>query len=71
MATWKHLGKVEYKVGSREKGCSVSTDQPLGLPFSSPGDLPDPGIKLISPEAPALADRFFTIKPRVKPQGHV
>ena len=28
-----------------------------GLPFLSPGDLPDPGIK---PESPALAGRFFT-----------
>ena len=28
-----------------------------GLPFPSPGDLPDPEIK---PESPALADGFFT-----------
>ena len=28
-----------------------------GLPFLPPGDLPDPGIKLMSP---ALADGFFT-----------
>ena len=28
-----------------------------GLPFSSPGDLPNPGIE---PESPALAGRFFT-----------
>ena len=33
------------------------------LPFPSPGDLPDPGIKLLSPEAPALADRFFFLTP--------
>ena len=31
-----------------------------GLPFPSPGDLPDPGIKLTSP---ALAGRFFTTEP--------
>ena len=31
-----------------------------GLPFPSPGDLPDPGIK---PLSPALAGRFFTIEP--------
>ena len=31
-----------------------------GLPFPSPGDLPDPGIKLTSP---ALAGRFFTAEP--------
>jgi len=31
-----------------------------GLPFSSPGDLPDPGIKPASPGSPALAEGFFT-----------
>ena len=30
------------------------------LPFPPPGDLPDPGIELMSP---ALADRFFTPEP--------
>ena len=30
------------------------------LPFSSPGDFPDPGIKATSP---ALAGRFFTTEP--------
>ena len=33
-----------------------------GLPFSSPGDLPYTGIKLVSPE---LAGGFFTSKPPV------
>ena len=28
--------------------------------FSSPGDLPKPGIKLVSPVSPALAGWFFT-----------
>ena len=31
-----------------------------GLPFPSPGDLPNPGIKLTSFASPALAGRFFT-----------
>jgi len=31
-----------------------------GLPLSSPGDLPDPGIKLTSLMSLALAGRFFT-----------
>ena len=31
-----------------------------GLPFPSPGDLPDPGIKPASPVYPALAGGFFT-----------
>ena len=32
-----------------------------GLPFPTPGDLPDPGMGPISPASPALAERFFTI----------
>ena len=31
-----------------------------GLPFPSPGELPDPGIE---PESPALAGGFFTAEP--------
>ena len=35
-----------------------------GLPFTSPGDLPDPGIKPTSPAASAtLAGEFFTAEP--------
>ena len=36
-----------------------------GLPFPPPGDLPDPGIKLLSP---TLASRFFTAEPSGKPR---
>ena len=36
----------------------------VGLPFLSPGDLPNPEIKLVSP---ALAGRFFTTAPPGKP----
>ena len=35
-----------------------------GLPFPSPGDLPDPGIE---PVSPALAGRYFTTVPPEKP----
>ena len=35
-----------------------------GLPFPSPGDLPDPGIEPTSSE---LSRRFFTTKPPGKP----
>ena len=35
-----------------------------GLPFPSPGDLPDPGIE---PVSPALAGGFFTTEPPGKP----
>ena len=38
---------------SRQEYCS-------GLPFPSPGDLPDPGIK---PRSPALAGGFFPAEP--------
>ena len=39
-----------------------------GLPFPSPGDLTEPGIKPESPESPALAGRFFNTLPPEKPQ---
>ena len=35
-----------------------------GLPFPSPGDLPNPGIR---PASPTLADRFFTTELPGKP----
>ena len=38
-----------------------------GLPFPTPGDLPDPGIKQVSPVSPALAGGFFTTVPPGKP----
>ena len=34
-----------------------------GLPFPSPGDLPNPGIELTSLLPPALAGGFFTVVP--------
>ena len=34
-----------------------------GLPFPSPGDLPNPGIKPVSPMSPVLAGRFLTTEP--------
>ena len=34
-----------------------------GLPFPSPGNLPDPGIEPVSPTPPLLAGRFFTTEP--------
>ena len=39
-----------------------------GLPFASPGDLPNLGIELMSPTSPVLADRFFTTEPPGNPQ---
>ena len=37
-----------------------------GEPFPTPGDLPDPGIKLVSLVSPTLAGGFFTTEPLVK-----
>ena len=37
-----------------------------GLSFPSPGDLPDPEIKLMSPAFPSLAGRLFTTEPSGK-----
>ena len=34
-----------------------------GLPFSSPGDLPNPGIEPVSLLSPTLAGRFFITAP--------
>ena len=39
-----------------------------GLSFPSPGDLPDPGIKLASS---TLAGRFFTTEPSGKPMTNI
>ena len=33
-----------------------------GLPFPTPGDLPNPGIKPVSPASPASAGGFFTTR---------
>ena len=42
-----------------------------GLPFSLPGDLPDPGIEPTSLASPAWAGRFFTTVPPGKPVATV
>ena len=38
------------------------------MPFSSPGDLPDPEIE---PVSPALAERFFITEPPGKPDSFI
>ena len=41
-----------------------------GLPFHSPGDIPDPGIEPMSPVSPTLASGFFTTrKPKMSHLG--
>ena len=48
------------------KGFSRQEDW-SGLTFPPPGDLPNPGIKPMSPASPALAGEFFTTEPPEKP----
>ena len=51
---WTTVHQAPLSMGfPRQEYCS-------GLPFHSPGDLPNPGIELISP---SLASRFFTTEP--------
>ena len=38
-----------------------------GLPFPSPGDLPDPGMETVSLVSRALPSGFFTAEPPGKP----
>ena len=42
-----------------------------GLPFSTPGDLPDPAIEPESLVSPALAGRFFATMPPGKPGNDI
>ena len=41
-----------------------------GLPFPSPGDLPDPGIEPAFLASPALAGGFLTTEPSGSPASH-
>ena len=58
MTPWTIVLQAALTMGfSRQEYCS-------GLPFPSPGNLPDPGIE---PETPVLAGKFFTTEPLEKP----
>ena len=43
-----------------------SPSKNTGLPCPPPGDLPNPGIELVSLMSPALAGGFFTTEPPEK-----
>ena len=53
--------------GSSAHGIFPRQEYWSGLPFPSPGDLPDPGIEPVSPDSPALAGKLFTTEPPGKP----
>ena len=74
MYVWVHAQSV-HPIGLFATPWTVAHQVPLSLefprqeywsklPFPSPGDLPDPGIELMSP---ALADGFYNIEPPGKP----
>ena len=48
--------------------CPQSSPSKSGLPFPSPGDLPDPGMESVSP---ALVGRLFTTEPSRKPRMQI
>ena len=54
---WRRGGIFNFTQAPPSMGFS-SREYWSGLPFPSPGDLPDPGMK---PRSPALAGRFFAI----------
>ena len=67
---WVHAqapSRVQLFATPRTAACQSSLSTELsrqeygsGLPFPSPGDLPDPGIE---PKSPALTGGFFTTEP--------
>ena len=66
------LSRVRLLMTSRMVACQVPLSMEFprqtyqsGLPFPSPGDFPNWGIKLMSS---ALAGRFFTSEPPGKPK---
>ena len=61
MTPWTVAHQLLCAWDSPDKNTGVGCQ---GLPFPSPGDLPDSGIE---PTSPALAGRFFTTKPPGKP----
>ena len=59
---WTTVHQVSKSMGfSRQECCS-------GLPFPTPGDLPNPGIEPMSLACLGLAGRFFTTVPSGKPE---
>jgi len=67
---------LSRSVVSNSATCSLPGSSVQGIPqakntgvgcHSSPGDLPNPGIKSMSPAFPALTGVFFTTEPSGKP----
>ena len=69
MVTYSHLANVLNLPTASQRGLLNQETLPLPQPLLSlpPGDLPNPGIELLSLASPALAGRFFTTEPPGKP----
>ena len=74
----RHVCLVLSRVRLFVTSWTVTHQAPLSMGFPrqeywsrltspSPGDLPDPGIKSVSPKSPALVGGFFTTGPPGKP----
>ena len=67
MLAWEILWTMVYlaplSMGFSKQGYCT------GLPFSSPGNLPDPGIESASPVSPALQADSLTTEPHGKPEA--
>ena len=61
VTSWTVAHQAPVSMGfSRQEHCS-------GLPFPSPGDLPNPATEPVSLTSSALEARFFTAQPLRKP----
>ena len=68
MLSWVQLFVTPWMVASQAPlSMEFSRQEHLsGLPFPTPGDLPNPGIEPMSLAPPALIGRFFTTVPTAK-----
>ena len=54
--SWPTLGLMDYRACQAPLSMEFSRQEYCnGLPFPTPGSLPNPGIELASPASPALA----------------
>ena len=71
----QQLSRVQFFVSPQRGACQVPLSMGFprqeycsGLPFPTPGDLPDPGIEPEFPASPALAGTFFSTEPPGMPR---
>ena len=62
-----HFSHVQLFMTRWTGACQTPPEDWSGLPFPSPGDLPNPGIKPMSACISCIADGFFSTEPPGKP----